>query len=68
MQQSEDMPESGRQRKEPVAALRYAHGGSAVSRAAPRVGELSLQVRSEIGYSNNDMNRCAASGTVYLVE
>ena len=68
LQESDNIPETGLQLQAPVAAFNYAHGGPALTRPAPRLGEHSHQVLREIGYSNDDISRLAASGTVYLEE
>ena len=68
LQQSDTIPETGLQLQAPVAAFRYAHGGPALTRPAPRLGEHSHQVLSEIGYSDDDISQLAACGAVYLEE
>ena len=68
LQQSENIPETGLKLQAPVAAFSYAHGGPALTYPAPRLGEHSHQVLSEIGYNNDDISRLAANGTVYLEE
>ena len=68
LQESDTIPETGLQLKAPVAAFNFAHGGPALTRPAPRLGEHSYQVLSEIGYSDDDISQLAASDTVYLEE
>ena len=68
LQQSDSIPETDLQLQAPVAAFSYAHGGPALTRPAPRLGEHSHQVLSEIGYNKDDISRLAANGTVYLKE
>jgi formyl-CoA transferase len=68
LQQSDTIPETGLQLKAPVAAFNFAHGGPTLTRPAPRLGEHSHQVLSELGYSDDDISQLAARGTVYLEE
>jgi crotonobetainyl-CoA:carnitine CoA-transferase CaiB-like acyl-CoA transferase len=51
----------------PVAGFKYEHGGPTVKTAPPRVGEHTVDILGELGYSPEDIARYCESGIVAKV-
>jgi crotonobetainyl-CoA:carnitine CoA-transferase CaiB-like acyl-CoA transferase len=64
LQEAEPLPETGAMLKTPVAAFSYAEGGPAVTRPAPRLGEHTAEVLTELGLSRKEVAALAEAGVV----
>ena len=65
LQETDYIPETGEPLRVPVAAFNYEHGGPSVTSPSPRLGEHTVEVMSELGYSSADIDDLILSGTVY---
>ena len=65
LQETDQIPETGKPLRVPVAAFSYDHGGPSITSPSPRLGEHTIEVLSEIGYTSADIDDLILSSTIY---
>jgi crotonobetainyl-CoA:carnitine CoA-transferase CaiB-like acyl-CoA transferase len=65
LQEAATIPESGAPLQVPVAAFHYEHGGPSLTSPSPRLGEHTIQILSELGYTSQNINEFIRTKTVY---
>ena len=65
LKEFDKIPETGKPLSVPVAAFNYQHGGPSLTRQSPRLGEHTLEILIEMGYTSSEIENFISSGAIY---
>ncbi|MBL09796.1 MAG: formyl-CoA transferase [Acidiferrobacteraceae bacterium] len=68
LKEFDEIPETGKPLSVPVAAFQYQHGGPSVTRQSPRLGEHTLEILIEMGYTSSEIENFVSSGAIYHLQ